>query len=758
MTTSLPHTHVRLRDLSELVAGIPYVLGFPPTDSLVLFTFRRCPILTLSTTIRVDLPKQEHVSPVVSELSAAAARNEAVAAIAVVVGEEAPEHRELVQDLRKTLADYDILLTHASWVRKVVHGEQWQCYDDPLCTGAVPDPQTSALAAAIAVAGDTTYPDREAVAAHLAPDPAEALARRKRLLDAYRTEQPQPYGEQQLEADLRTLGHALDMALSSYDPPSLNDHQLVRLAKAMSQAPIRDECLAIALTDEPEPTERLWTALVRSLPVPERAEPAVLLAVSAYLRGAGVLAALALKIALDSNPHHRTALLLDYALQMGMPPTRLKSMLRTCTVNNEEEQNTPVSTEDDPPWETTAEPPNPTTPPKPQAPENESVPENPSAPEDSPVLENRPVLENPPALENPPTPPKNPPAIENRLAPEIPLAPGILPAPETPLASGNLPVPETPLAPRNPSTPENPTTHPTRNLTHIPTATRDTTNANPPTTNAAPHNNPNPTASQPAQTTPKESTTSAPEPSHTREHHIQPTSPAPNPPTTEDPTAQQATFPETRRPGNTPNAPTPDQASTAEVADPPPTDEQAKPTDDSSASPTPGDSIPPSAEDEPIDPGPVVRANPSEPPSDTIDTSDPAQVGGSAPPSRPAVPPPDDDPLDDLGSMFRRRAVGKELADSCLTADDSSVPRSASGSPTEAHPTPSEPSPRTAATDVLTAEPRMAPGALSQRTAAALGIPVRNTTVLNALTAFLPPPCTESQSADRLPTDRSEPG
>ena len=355
MTTSLPHTHVRLRDLSELVAGIPYVLGFPPTDSLVLFTFRRCPLLTLSTTIRVDLPRQEHVSPVAAELSTTAARNEAVAAIAVVVGEDAAEYRELVQELRKTLADNDILLTHASWVRKVVHGEQWQCYDDPLCTGAVPDPQTSALAAAIAVAGDTTYPDREGVAAHLSPDPAEALARRKKLLDAYRTGEPQPYGEQELEADLRTLGHALDMALSSYDPPSLNDHQLVRLAMAMSRAPIRDECLGMTFTDEPEPSERLWTVLVRALPAPDRAEPAVLLAVSAYLRGSGVLAALALKIALDSNPRHRTALLLDYALQMGMPPTRLKEMLRTCT----EGQTAPPPPDDNPPWETTPEPPNP---------------------------------------------------------------------------------------------------------------------------------------------------------------------------------------------------------------------------------------------------------------------------------------------------------------------------------------------------------------------------------------------------------------
>ena len=111
MTTSLPHTHIPQRNLSELVAGIPYVLGFPPTDSLVLLTFRRCPDLALSTTVRVNLPKPEHVSLVADELAAAVTRNNVAAAIAVVVADNAPEHHELIELLRKALADKEILLT-----------------------------------------------------------------------------------------------------------------------------------------------------------------------------------------------------------------------------------------------------------------------------------------------------------------------------------------------------------------------------------------------------------------------------------------------------------------------------------------------------------------------------------------------------------------------------------------------------------------------------------------------------------------------
>jgi hypothetical protein len=174
----------------------------------------------------------------------------------------------------------------------------------------------------------------------------------------------------------------------------------------------------------------------------------------------------------------------------------------------------------------------------------------------------------------------------------------------------------------------------------------------------------------------------------------------------------------------------------------------------------PGDPTPsstttsPSAEGGPTIPGPVARENTAEPPSNGTDAAPEADlatveapdasaeftmVGGSAPPSRPAVPSLDDDPLDDLSSVIRRRTVEapigdarSELADSYLV-DDSAAAASATG-------------------------PRIAPGALSQRTAAALGMPVRHTTVPNALTAFLPPPNTEAQPSDLILTDRNEPG
>lgn len=335
MTTSPPRTCITIRNLSALIAGIPSLIGFPPTDSLVLFTFNRCPTLMLGTTLRFDLPAPEHVEGAAEHLVAVARQNRAVAAIAIVVGGTPDEHRPLVDALRQGFADNDILLVHANWVHEIQFGERWQCYLDPQCTDEVPDPQATALAVAAAIAGDPTYRDREEMAAQLAPDPAESLARREELLDAHlRTPQP-PYTEDDLTADLALITQLQTETETSPNLPALTDRQLIRAAKALSRCEVRDECLEAALAGTPRAGERLWTVLTRALPAPERADPAALLAMSAYLRGAGTLAGLAIRTALAANPAHSLANTLDTALTHAVPPTDLRHLLLNSILKNE---------------------------------------------------------------------------------------------------------------------------------------------------------------------------------------------------------------------------------------------------------------------------------------------------------------------------------------------------------------------------------------------------------------------------------------
>jgi hypothetical protein len=55
----------------------------------------------------------------------------------------------------------------------------------------------------------------------------------------------------------------------------------------------------------------------------------VLLAFSAYARGDGPLAGLALEAALSADPNHRMAGMLDTALQSGMRPEQIRELAGT---------------------------------------------------------------------------------------------------------------------------------------------------------------------------------------------------------------------------------------------------------------------------------------------------------------------------------------------------------------------------------------------------------------------------------------------
>lgn len=317
----------------EFVAAVPYLLGFHPHESLVVVTLTGSEPAVLGATLRVDLPDPRHYQLVVDQLVAPAEQHEARAIAVVVLGGGRPDpplelpHRDLVELIEKVMTDAGISLVHAVWADSVTEGTTWWCYDDPECTGQIPDPAASQLAAMNAVDGVVTFRSRDELAATVAPDPPEALRRRAELLDgASATGSP--------EDGLRLVRDLIDEGLS--DAADLSDRQLIDVVTALRDGTVRDTCLAMALGSKAREAERLWTALTRALPDSARVESACLLAASAYLRGDGAMAGLAVERALDADPRHLLACLLRRALDLSLPPEQIRALIeRRCRVEPE---------------------------------------------------------------------------------------------------------------------------------------------------------------------------------------------------------------------------------------------------------------------------------------------------------------------------------------------------------------------------------------------------------------------------------------
>ncbi|HEX4249144.1 MAG TPA: DUF4192 domain-containing protein [Pseudonocardia sp.] len=344
-----------LRTPEDLVAAVPYLLGFHPADSLVVVSTRTAGQPGVEFTLRVDLPPPELVTEMARELAGVVVAQRCDELLLVVVGgatsgvpaagsrsgarfrrRRIPEQRprpvpgppraEVVEEVTRAFAEVGVLARAAIWVAGFVAGTPWRCYGPCGCIGALPDPACSPVATASVLAGQVTYADRAELERVVAPGAEHVLLRRAELLNEWLDEltdgcdrEPMPPATEEL---VDALEHWIDVA--SAGPPQLEDEDVVRLCLALGDPLVRDAAFGSAYDVRAEGAERLWTALVSGSPDPEAAEPAVLLAHSALIRGDGALAGIALDRAQQSFPGHRLSAMIRSALDAGLGPDQLR--------------------------------------------------------------------------------------------------------------------------------------------------------------------------------------------------------------------------------------------------------------------------------------------------------------------------------------------------------------------------------------------------------------------------------------------------
>lgn len=329
---------VHLSDPGDILAAIPHLLSFRPGPSMVLLSYAPGRERRIATVIRADLPDDSGEPDAVRALVLSLLRHPGAGVSVVIIGRgpghrappgEVP-HRRLAHRLVDALQRAGRPVDHALWVRELRGGAPWRCYVGQWPPGTLPDPGGTVLAAAVVRSGRVTFDSREELERLLAPDDPAVIDQRQRMLDeavASLAERSPTAAIQEAEDVVRAaLARAVE---GDYD---LSDADVVSLAMALSDHRIRDRCLTTATpsaTPGADAAERLWLELVRRTPPPERAEPAVLLAHAAYLRGDGVLAGHALETALEADPGHRLAELLSLALTSHLPPETVRRLGET---------------------------------------------------------------------------------------------------------------------------------------------------------------------------------------------------------------------------------------------------------------------------------------------------------------------------------------------------------------------------------------------------------------------------------------------
>ena len=318
-----PHHVVKLADVGAVVAAIPSLLGFRPEASLIVVTLQGDGMIGL--TARIDLTPPSLYGGLVARLVGPLRQAGAKLALLVLVCDQLdPRHEDLIRRAVGALAHIDVPTWHAMWAPSTAAGVRWRCYLHDDCEGDVPDSAASELGAAMALSGVVIFDRREDLGRLLEPPDRDRMIRLSSLLDTT------------IRSDRTTSAEHLAVLRDAIAADTLpaTDEDFVRFAMALSDYRVRDRCLRYAIDTKVAPAaERLWLELARCLPPHERAEPAVLLAACAYLRGDGAMANVALEEARSVLPGHNLADLLSRAIGHGMPAAQLRQVLSDAAVD-----------------------------------------------------------------------------------------------------------------------------------------------------------------------------------------------------------------------------------------------------------------------------------------------------------------------------------------------------------------------------------------------------------------------------------------
>ncbi len=313
-----------LTSAHDLITAIPFLIGFHPTDSIVLISVKDGAI---GLAMRIDMPEQLE-SEQIDLLAHHFLREESDAALLVAY---MPDHRDDGDSIlislgagliRNGVDIQESIVVQSGRYRSII------CRDVSCCPPAgksMPEVNTSQIAAEHVIAGiPMPYENIAELIETLAADPASLRLSWANEVSSF-SFSDEDFNVGELRRDgVETMELLLDDFRMGYG--TTNQTLVARMIGRISDLQVRDYAMGVHTEDTYDLYFTMWRELLRLAPIGYVAPIACIVAAMAYEGGDGALAQKALDRALDDDEHYPLAALLRRVFNAGWPPESFSSM------------------------------------------------------------------------------------------------------------------------------------------------------------------------------------------------------------------------------------------------------------------------------------------------------------------------------------------------------------------------------------------------------------------------------------------------
>jgi Domain of unknown function (DUF4192) len=312
-----PRRRLKVGQPDELLAIIPYVVGFHPDESIVAVFIKSGRIWL---TARMELPPESAADQLAEHIDYLAKRHGTQALAIVAYGAATlPTHR-LLTGLMDRLGKHHKLTD----VLYVGHGRWWSltCAEDCCPLSGTPfDPGSHPVSAAAVFAGLGARASRQELAASISGPPEAELPRVRALADSLLAELEDFDNH---SAAARLMARLVDSATS--DRGVLDERTCLLLGILVTDVHMRDLAWAQISPTNAEEHVRLWGAVVAHVPPTLAAAPLCLLGMAAWVGGSGALLNCCCERLTLLDPSYSMGRLLCEISAQGIPPSLWRQM------------------------------------------------------------------------------------------------------------------------------------------------------------------------------------------------------------------------------------------------------------------------------------------------------------------------------------------------------------------------------------------------------------------------------------------------